>query len=79
MSAHHLILHRLSSLQPRLEYKMHVDLENLKRRVRINEARIELLTQLGLLPDPMRQISEITDNIISEAMRDGATYETALS
>ena len=59
--------------------EMHVDLENLKRRVRINEARIELLTQLGLLPDPMRQISEITDNIISEAMRDGATYETVLS
>ena len=58
---------------------MHVDLENLKRRVRINEARIELLTQLGLLPDPMRQISEITDSIVGKAIRDGVTYETTLS
>ena len=57
---------------------MHVDLENLKRRVRLNEARIEALTYLGLIPDPMRKLSDITDSLINDICTGGARNEPAL-
>ena len=58
---------------------MHVDLENLKRRVRVNEARIEALTNMGLIPDPMQKLSDITDRVVSVSQNDRALNETALS
>ena len=57
---------------------MHVDLETLKRRVRLNEARIEALTYLGLIPDPMRKLSDITDSLINDICTGGAGNEPAL-
>ena len=58
---------------------MHVDLENLKRRVRVNEARIEALTNMGLIPDPMQKLSDITDRVVSVLQNDRTVHETALS
>ena len=58
---------------------MHVDLENLKRRVRVNEARIEALTHMGLIPDPMQKLSDITDRVVSVLENDRTVNETALS
>ena len=58
---------------------MHVDLENLKRRVRVNEARIEALTYMGLIPDPMKKLSDITDRVVSVLQTDRTVNETALS
>ena len=58
---------------------MNVDLENLKRRVRVNEARIEALTHMGLIPDPMQKLSDITDRVVSVFHYARALNETALS
>ena len=58
---------------------MHVDLENLKRRVRVNEARIEALIHMGLIPDPMQKLSDITDRVVSVLQNDRTVNETALS
>ena len=59
--------------------KMHVDLENLKRRVHVNEARIEALTHMGLIFDPMQKLSDITDRVVSVLQNDRTVNETALS
>ena len=58
---------------------MHVDLENLKRRVRVNEERIEALTHMGLIPDPMQKLSDITDRVVSVLQNGRVINETALS
>ena len=58
---------------------MHVDLEDLKRRVCVNEARIEALTHMGLIPDPMKKLSHTTDRVVSVLQNDRTVNETALS
>ncbi len=58
---------------------MNVDLGNLKRRVLVNEARIEALTHMGLIPDPMQKLSDITDRVVSVLQNDRTVNETALS